>query len=73
MGIALNALIVKGSMSGRAGSGELVNEIKFLPPKSADSSNQPPDGVSDDLQRLLLESQHRRDALLSQLADTGRL
>jgi hypothetical protein len=70
MGMAFNALVVKGNMAARAGSGELVNELKFLPPPA--SASQPAAG-SDDLQRLLAESLSRRDELLSRLADTGRL
>ena len=70
MGIALNALLVKGSLAARSGGGELVNEIKFLPPSSGDRQ---PSAGSDELQQLLVESHRRRDELLSRLGCIGRL
>ena len=70
MGIALNALLVKGSLAARSGGGELVNEIKFLPPSSGGSQ---PSAGNDELQQLLVESHRRRDELLSRLGGIGRL
>jgi len=69
-GIALDAVLIKGNMSARAGLGEMVNQVSFVPQRSSNSAAK---GGNSDLDRLLAESQSRQQELLSRLAGAGRM
>jgi hypothetical protein len=69
-GIALDAALVKGAMTAKAGVGELVHQVSFLQQRPSNPSSNSANG---NLDRLLAESQSRQQELLSRLADEQRL
>lgn len=67
-GITLNGVLINGSVSARAGLGELVNEIQFFP-SAGNQIQVGRDGQgNDEISRLLAESQSRHEELLNRLA-----